>query len=121
MGIEINAVADLAAALADEGQFHAIQESQTAADIGGGFTAGEIARRATASGSSRTALEDLGRDNGDFGAGIEKSSGNCPEGAEESCRDCEMFVRTGMTFGSFKANRDVWFRAISSALFHDRL
>jgi hypothetical protein len=45
MGIEINPVVDLAATLADEGQFHAIKESQTAAHIGGGFTASEIASR----------------------------------------------------------------------------
>jgi hypothetical protein len=32
-------------ALADEGEFHGIEESQTAADIGGGFTASEIASR----------------------------------------------------------------------------
>ncbi|MGA3242254.1 MAG: hypothetical protein ABSG03_38875 [Bryobacteraceae bacterium] len=37
--------------------------------------------------------EDFGRDNGDGGGGVEKSSGNCPQGAEESCRNCEMFVR----------------------------
>jgi hypothetical protein len=67
-----------------------------------------------AGGSSRTALEDFGRDNSEAGAAVEKSSGSCPEGAEESCRDCEMFVRVGMAFGCFKANRDVRFRAISS-------
>lgn len=44
MGIEINAVVDLAAAFADERQFHAIQESQTAANVRGGFTAGEVSR-----------------------------------------------------------------------------
>jgi hypothetical protein len=43
--VEINAVIDLAAALADEGQFHAIEEPQTTADVSGGFTAGEIANR----------------------------------------------------------------------------
>jgi hypothetical protein len=77
------------------------------------------------------ALEDFGRDNdndnddgdgdGDGGAGVEKSSGNCPLGAEESCPDCEMFVRVGMTFECFKANRDVWFRAISSRPFQYRI
>jgi hypothetical protein len=45
MGIEINAVVDFAAAFADKGQFHAIEEPQTAANVGGGFTAGEIASR----------------------------------------------------------------------------
>ena len=65
-------------------------------------------------------LEDFGRDIGDGGAGVEKSSGNCPEGAEESCRNW-MFVRDGMTFRCFKANRDVWFQAISSTLFQYRL
>jgi hypothetical protein len=67
------------------------------------------------------ALEDSGRDDRNRSAGVEKSSGNCPEGAEKSCRDCEMFVRVGMTFGCFKANRDVWFRAISSTPFQYRL
>jgi hypothetical protein len=38
-------------------------------------------------------LEDFGRDNGDGGAGVEKSSGNCPEGAEESCRNWMFDVR----------------------------
>ena len=42
-------------------------------------------------GTSRTAL-DCSR-----GAGIEKSSSSCPEGGEESCRNCEGFVRVGMT------------------------
>jgi hypothetical protein len=36
MGIEINAVVDLAAAFTDEGQPHAIQESNAAMDVGGG-------------------------------------------------------------------------------------
>jgi hypothetical protein len=67
------------------------------------------------------ALEDFGRDNGDGGDGVEKSSGSCPEGAEESCRTCKVFARVGMTFGCFKANRDLWFRAISPALFQHRL
>jgi hypothetical protein len=43
MGIEINAVVDLAAALADEGQSHAIEKPEAAADVGSGFTAGEVA------------------------------------------------------------------------------
>jgi hypothetical protein len=42
MGIQINPVIDLAAAFADEGQSHAIQEANAAADVGGGFAAGEI-------------------------------------------------------------------------------
>jgi hypothetical protein len=42
MGVQINAVVDLAAAFTDEGQFHAIEEAQAAANIGGGFAAGEI-------------------------------------------------------------------------------
>jgi hypothetical protein len=45
MGIEINAVVDLAAALANKGESHAIEESQAAADIGGGFTSSEVSRR----------------------------------------------------------------------------
>jgi hypothetical protein len=43
MGIEINAVVELAAAFTDEGQPHAIQESNAAAEVGGGFAAGEVA------------------------------------------------------------------------------
>jgi len=43
MGIEINPVVDLAAAFTDEGQSHAIEESETAAHVGGSFAAGEIA------------------------------------------------------------------------------
>jgi len=39
-------------------------------------------------------------------AGVEKSSGSCPEGAEESCRNGEVFVQVGMTFASFRADRD---------------
>jgi hypothetical protein len=42
MGIEINPVVDLAAALTNEGKTHVVEESETAADVGGGFTAGEI-------------------------------------------------------------------------------
>jgi hypothetical protein len=42
MGIKINAVVHLAAAFADEGQTHAIEESETAAHVGGGFAAGEV-------------------------------------------------------------------------------
>jgi len=45
MGIEINAVVNRAAALADERQFQAIEESQTATDIGRGFPASEVANR----------------------------------------------------------------------------
>ena len=48
-------------------------------------------------GTSRTALDDFERDNCSRGAGIEKSSSSCPEGGEESCRNCEGFVRVGMT------------------------
>ena len=36
MGIEINAIVELAAAFTDEGQPHAIQESNAAMDVGGG-------------------------------------------------------------------------------------
>jgi hypothetical protein len=42
MGIEINAVVDLAAAFTDKGESHAIEEAQTAPDVGCSFTAGEI-------------------------------------------------------------------------------
>jgi hypothetical protein len=38
--IEINAVIELAAALANEGQPHAIEKPQAAAEISGGFRAG---------------------------------------------------------------------------------
>ena len=57
------------------------------------------------------ALEDFGRDVRNRGAGVEKSSGSCPEDSEESCRKGEVFARVGMAFKRFKANRDVWFRA----------
>jgi hypothetical protein len=58
MGIEINPVVDLAAALANEGKTHAVEESEAAADVGGGFTASEIpggcgARRNFSDGSGR--------------------------------------------------------------------
>jgi hypothetical protein len=66
------------------------------------------------------ASEDCGRDNGDGDAGVEKSRDNCP-GRQEACRNCKVFARVGMTFSCFKANRDVWFRAISSTLFQYRL
>jgi len=42
MSIEINAVVDLAAAFADEGQSHAIEKSETASDIDGGLMASEV-------------------------------------------------------------------------------
>jgi hypothetical protein len=42
MGIEINAVVDLAAAFKDEGQSHAVEEPETAAHVGGSFAAGEV-------------------------------------------------------------------------------
>jgi hypothetical protein len=67
------------------------------------------------------ALEDFGRDVRNRGSGVEKSSGSCPEGGEESCRNCEGFVRVGMTCACVKADFDVWFRAISSVLFQHRL
>lgn len=43
VGVQINAVVDLAAALADEGQGHAVEEAGTAADVLGGLQAGEVA------------------------------------------------------------------------------
>jgi len=43
VGIQINAVVDLAAALADEGQPQAIEEARAATDIGRGFEAREVA------------------------------------------------------------------------------
>jgi len=45
MGVQINPVVELAAAFADEGQSHAIEEAQAAANIGGGFAAGEVTSR----------------------------------------------------------------------------
>jgi hypothetical protein len=42
--IEINAVVELAAALADERQIHAVEESQAAADVCGRLATSEIAR-----------------------------------------------------------------------------
>jgi len=45
VGVQINAVVDLAAAFADERQGHAVEEAGTAADVLGGFQAGEVARR----------------------------------------------------------------------------
>ena len=44
------------------------------------------------------ALDDCGREGGDFGAGGEKSSDNCPERGDESDRKCKGFVRVDMTF-----------------------
>jgi hypothetical protein len=43
MGIEINAVVDLAAALADEGQSQAIEKSDAAAQICGCLMTSEVA------------------------------------------------------------------------------
>jgi hypothetical protein len=43
--VEINAVVELAAALADEGEVQGVEEAKAAADIGGSFTLGEVARR----------------------------------------------------------------------------
>jgi hypothetical protein len=43
MGIKINPVVDLAAAFTDEGQSDAIEESNTAAQVDGSFSACEIA------------------------------------------------------------------------------
>ena len=43
VGVQINAVVDLAAALADEGQRQTVEEARAAADVGGGFQAGEVA------------------------------------------------------------------------------
>jgi len=43
VGVEINPVVDLAAAFADERQAHAIEEPQTAADVGGSLRTGEVA------------------------------------------------------------------------------
>lgn len=43
VGVQINAVIDLAAAFADEGQGHAVEEAGAAADVLGGFQAGEVA------------------------------------------------------------------------------
>ena len=58
MGIKINAVVHLAAAFADEGQTHAIEESQTAADIGGGLVASEVA---SGHGGERNLSDGAGR------------------------------------------------------------
>lgn len=41
--VQINAVVDLAAALADEGQGHVVEEAGAAADVLGGFQASEVA------------------------------------------------------------------------------
>ena len=66
-------------------------------------------------------LEEPGRDDCGGGAGVEKSSGNCPEGKEELDRKCEGFVRVGVAFTYFNVGLDVCFRAISSGLFQRRL
>jgi hypothetical protein len=58
MGIEINAIVELAAAFTDEGQPHAIQESNAAADVGGGFIAREVA---SGRGGLRKFLDGVGR------------------------------------------------------------
>jgi hypothetical protein len=58
MGIEINPVVDLAAALTNEGQSHAVEESETAADVGGGFMAREVTSR---HGGQRKFSEGIGR------------------------------------------------------------
>jgi hypothetical protein len=43
VGVQINAVVNLAATLADEGQGHAVQEARTAAEVGGCLRASEVA------------------------------------------------------------------------------
>jgi hypothetical protein len=43
VGIQINAVVGLAAAFADEGKGKTIEEARAAADVRGGFQAGEVA------------------------------------------------------------------------------
>jgi len=40
--VEINPVVELAAALADEGEVQGVEEAEAAADVGGGFTLGEV-------------------------------------------------------------------------------
>jgi hypothetical protein len=40
--VEINPVVELAAALADEGEVHGVEEAEAAADVGGGFTFREV-------------------------------------------------------------------------------
>jgi hypothetical protein len=40
--VEINPVVELAAALADEGEVHGVEEAKAAADVGGGFTFREV-------------------------------------------------------------------------------
>ena len=68
-------------------------------------------------GSFRTALDVAGFG----GAGFEKSSGNCPESRDGSSCGRNVFVRIGMAFTYFKADRHVCFRTISSTLFQHRL
>ena len=58
MGIEINPVVDLAAALTNEWKTHAVEESETAADVGGGFTAREVTSR---HGGQRKFSDGVGR------------------------------------------------------------
>jgi hypothetical protein len=58
MGIEINPVVDLAAAFTDEGQSHAIEESNAAAEVGGSLSAGEIS---SGRGGLRNFLDGAGR------------------------------------------------------------
>jgi hypothetical protein len=63
-------------------------------------------------GSSRTALDVAGLG----GAGFEKSSGNWPESREGSGCGDKSIERIGMAFTYYKADRHVWFRAISLTL-----
>jgi hypothetical protein len=57
MGIKINAVVDLAAAFTNEWESHAVQESETATEVSGGFAAGEVA---SGCGSRRNFSEGAG-------------------------------------------------------------
>jgi hypothetical protein len=68
-------------------------------------------------GSSRTLLDVAGT----RCAGFEKSSGNCPECKDGSGCGRKVFVRIGMAFTYFKADRHVCLRTISSTLFQHRL
>jgi hypothetical protein len=58
MGVEINPVVDLAAAFTDEGQSHAIEESNAAADIGGSLMSGEVS---SGRGGLRKFLDGVGQ------------------------------------------------------------
>ena len=60
VGVQINAVVDLAAALADEGQREAIEEARAAADVGGSFEAREVAGRCGERGRWRAGGADFG-------------------------------------------------------------